>query len=245
MAGTLTAVLTTLYGFYSTVFSPVLNLGPYISLGIFSAGLAAVFSIIYWYFLDIEKQNELKEKINNYQDKMKEARKNGDTEDASDHMQKTMELNQKMMMLNFKPMIATMVFVGLFFPWLGSTYAPSVQLQEQSPSIYTGEFAFANNSAPVTVNNTTEQTGITVNGQEAAVGELVNVHGIDWEITKFREANQGPFSTTSGKIVKLNAEFIKLPFSIPFAGNALNWLGFYIILAMPLTYIFRKILGVN
>jgi len=33
-------------------------------------------------------------------------------------MQETMKHNQKMMMLNFKPMIATMVFVALVFPWL-------------------------------------------------------------------------------------------------------------------------------
>lgn len=245
MAGTLTAFLTTLYGFYSTVFSPVLSLGPYASLAIFSTGLAAVFSIIYWMFLDIEKQNELKEKINEYQEKMKEARKEGDTDDASDHMQKTMELNQKMMFLNFKPMIATMLFVGLFFPWLGSTYAPSIPVTGNATGNYTAELEFGPDAVPINVDNTTGEPQVTVNGQQVNTGETVNAHGTEWELTKIGDSKNGIFSTSSGKIVKLNAEFIELPFSIPFAGKALNWLGFYIILAMPLTYIFRKLLGVN
>ncbi|MFB6144658.1 MAG: EMC3/TMCO1 family protein [Candidatus Nanohaloarchaea archaeon] len=244
MAGTLAAFVTTLYSFYSTVFQPVLALGPYISLGIFSAGLAAAFSIIYWYFLDIEKQNELKEKINKYQDKMKQARKDGKAEDASDHMQKTMELNQKMMLLNFKPMIGTMVFVALFFPWLGATYAPAVPLQNGNAT-YTGEFTFANSSVPVNVDNTTGTPQIKVGGKEVAVGETVKVHGIEWQVTRIGESKSGIFSIHEGKVLKLNAEFIELPFSIPFAGNELNWLGFYIVLAMPLTYIFRKMLGVT
>lgn len=244
MAGTLAAFLTTLYGFYSTVFQPILALGPYVSLGIFSAGLAGVFSIIYWFFLDIEKQKQLKEKISDYQDKMKEARKNGDSEDASDHMQKTMALNQKMMLLNFKPMIATMLFVGLFFPWLGATYAPAVTL-ENGNSTYTGQLIFANQRAPIHVDNTTGEPQVTVDGQEVEVGDTVKIQGTEWEMTKVGEANQGFFSINSGKVAKFNAEFIELPFSIPFAGGALNWLGFYIVLAMPLTYIFRKMLGVT
>lgn len=244
MAGILAAFLTTLYGFYSTVFQPVLALGPYISLGIFSAGLAGVFSIIYWFFLDIEKQKQLKEKISDYQDKMKEARKEGDSDEASDHMQKTMQLNQKMMLLNFKPMVATMVFVGLFFPWLGATYAPAVPL-ENGNSTYTGELEFANQSSTINIDNTTGTPVTTIEGEEVEVGDTISFQGTEWEFTKLGESNQGFFSINSGKVAKFSAEFIELPFSIPFAGKVLNWLGFYIVLAMPLTYVFRKMLGVT
>lgn len=239
-------ILTTLFGFYDTVFQPILSLGPYISLTIFSGMLAGVFSIIYWILLDIEKNKELKEKISNTQEKMKEARKNDDTDKASDHMQKTMELNQKMMMLNFKPMIATMVFVGLIFPWLGATFAPSVELTQIENTTYTGNFTFAGDTNRITVMNETEPI-LQIKGNEVREGEEFEYQGIEWEFKNFGEGGGGyfGFGGSNGTIAKITAVFVPLPFSIPLAGTALNWLGFYILIAMPLTFIFRKALGVQ
>ena len=234
-----------LYGFYNTIFGPILALGPYVALGIFSAALAGIFSIIYWYLLDIEKQKELKEKISEKQEKMKEARKNDKADKASEHMQETMKHNQKMMMLNFKPMIATMLFVVFIFPWLGSTFAPTVQLDAQDNNTFTGEFEYNGQSTPITVINDTEPT-VQLGDQEAQVGGELKAYGVEWDVVKFGEAGGGFFgiSLNEGTIVKLNAKFIELPFGIPLAGTALNWLGFYIIIAMPLTFILRKMLGV-
>lgn len=237
-------LLPILYSFYNTVFQPVLALGPYPSLAFFSTVLAGIFSIIYWWLLDIEKQEEIKEKINNYQDKMKEARKNDKEDEASNHMKKTLELNQKMMMLNFKPMIATMVFVALIFPWLGSTFAPTVELNQQGNQTYVGEFNYAGTNQSVKVQNNSEIT-VKIGDQEAKVGEPIKAHGIEWDIVRFSESNGGWFSSAKGTVIKFNAKFVELPFSIPIAGSALNWLGFYIIIAMPLTFIFRKLLGVS
>jgi uncharacterized membrane protein (DUF106 family) len=239
-------ILTALFGFYDTLFQPVLSLGPYLSLAVFSAMLAGVFSIIYWILLDIEKNKKLKEKISNTQEKMKEARKNDKTDKASEHMQKTMELNQKMMMLNFKPMIATMVFVGLIFPWLGATFAPSVELTQVDNTTYTGNFTFAGETSMITVMNETDPV-LQINGDEVREGEKFDQHGIEWEFKNFGEGGGGyfGFGGTSGITAKITAVFVPLPFSIPLAGNALNWLGFYILIAMPLTFIFRKALGVQ
>lgn len=237
--------LAGLYGFYNTLFNPILALGPYMALGVFSAALAGLFSIIYWFLLDIEKQKEIKEKINKKQEKMKEARKNDEAEKASEHMQETMKHNQKMMMLNFKPMIATMVFVALIFPWLGATFAPSIELTQQANDTFTGDFTYNGKSDQLTVINGTNQT-VEFEGQQTEVGGSINAYGVTWDITKFGESGGGFLgtSTTSGTILSLNARFVELPVSIPLAGSALNWLGFYIIIAMPLTFIFRKMLGV-
>lgn len=234
-----------LYGFYNTIFNPVLALGPYAALGIFSAALAGLFSIIYWYLLDIEKQKELKEKISEKQEKMKEARKNDEAEKASEHMQETMKHNQKMMMLNFKPMIATMVFVALIFPWLGATFAPAIELTQQGEDTYTGNFTYNGKTVQITVVNGTEQK-VEFKDQEAPLKGSIKSYGVEWDIARFGESGGGflGISLNQGTVLKLNARFVELPFSIPLAGNALNWLGFYIIIAMPLTFIFRKMLGV-
>jgi uncharacterized membrane protein (DUF106 family) len=236
--------LTALYGFYNTIFEPVLGLGPYPALAFFSVCLAAVFSIIYWFLLDIEKNKKLKEKINKKQDKMKQARKNENADKASEHMQETMELNQKMMMLNFKPMIATMIFVALIFPWLGSTFAPNVQMQQIDNTTFEGNLTFAGETQRLTVINNTEPT-LEVNDQQIQQGEKFSFQGINWNFKNFGASTGGFLSTGEGYSAKLAAVFVPLPFSIPLAGEALNWLGFYILIAMPLTYIFRKMLGVQ
>lgn len=248
MAGEIAPILTALYSFYNVIFQPLLALGPYVSLGFFSVCLAGLFSLIYWHFLNIERADELKEKMNHHQDKMKEARSNDMTEKASEHMKKSMEVNQELMKENFKPMIGTMVFVALVFPWLGATFAPAVQLEpvqdNQSMQTYKGNFSYANQITEITVQNSSEQTKLIVDNQEALQGESVRIQGFEWAFKGIKEKNPGLFSNKDGTFATFNGKFVNLPFSLPFIGGALNWLGFYILIAMPLTYIFRKVLGV-
>ncbi len=238
-------LLTAMYSFYNTLFQPLLAIGPYASLGFFSAVLAGLFSVIYWYLLDIERADEIKEKLSDRQEKMKEARSNGKSDKASEHMQKTMELNQRLMKLNIKPMIATMVFVALIFPWLGTTFSPAVELTETSENTFQGNLSYAGQTVPLSVDNSTQPATVSVNGEDSHEGDTLNALGIEWEIKRFGQKKGGFLSSGGdGAILKLSAKFVDLPFSIPLAGSALNWLGFYIIIAMPLTYLFRKILGV-
>lgn len=235
-------LLSTLFRFYNTVFEPVLSLGPYIALAFFSAMLAGVFSLIYWRLLDIEKADKIKDKLSDHQEKMKEARKEDKTDEASEHMQKTMQLNQRLMKLNIKPMIATMVFVALIFPWLGSTYSPGIELTETGDNFYEGEFQYAGNNAPVTVDNSSEELEITIDGEDVEINDRIEKFGITWEVRRF--GDKTGFFSGEGTVLGLSAEFIQLPFSLPYIGPALNWLGFYILIAMPLTFTFRKALGV-
>ena len=165
------SLLTGLFSFYDSLFQPLLGLSPHYAVGFFSVALAGTFSLIYWRFLDIERQQELKEKLNKQQEKMKEARENDNADKVSEHMTKSLELNQKFMMLNFKPMIVTMLFVGLFFPWMGSTFSPNIPL-EQGQNSYTGELEYASNTVPVELQNAGNNTTVMmVEGQEVRQGE--------------------------------------------------------------------------
>ncbi|MFT4868493.1 MAG: uncharacterized membrane protein (DUF106 family) [Colwellia polaris] len=239
------SILTTLFGFYDAIFQPLLAQGPYISLGVIAAGLAVIFSLLYWLFLDKEKRDEIKEKLDKQQEKMKEAQKD-ENKDASEHMKKTFELNRKFMMVNFKPSIATMVFVALLFPWLGATYAPAVELQQtgNNTGVFEGNFTYAQQNTPVVVDNTTGNVSIRIDGEEYSEGGAFHQHGIQWRINNFKYQSGG-LTSAEGYRLKVSAEYIQLPFSIPFAGTALNWLGFYIIILMPLSILFRKLLGVQ
>jgi len=240
MLSQIQSILAGLFTFYDAIFQPLLAMGQYYSLAFFSIALAGTFSLIYWRFLDIERQQELKDKLNKQQEKMKEARKNDNTEKVSEHMSKSMELNQKFMMLNFKPMLVTMLFVGLFFPWIGGTFSPNIQL-EDSNGVYTGELEYASNSVPVEVENG-DNPILRVGGQEVETGETFEAHGMTWEFKNAGE-NGGWFSP-DGYSASVAAVFVPLPFDIWYVGSALNWLGFYILMAMPLTFAFRKMLGI-
>lgn len=236
-------ILTTLFGIYDAAFQPLLAQGPYISLAVIAAMLAAAFSLLYWLILDKERRDEIKEKLDKQQKKMKKAQK-ADDKDASEYMKKSFELNRKFMMINFKPSIATMVLVALIFPWLGATYSPAINLQETGNNTFQGNFTYAQQQTPLTVNNATENVTIQIEDQQYAVGDVYKAHGIDWRIADFYY-KEGGFTTTEGYKLKMSAEFIQLPFSIPFAGDEFNWLGFYIIILMPLSILFRKLLGVQ
>ena len=233
-------LLAPLFSFYDSVFQPLLAAGPYVSLGFFSAALAALFAVIYWFLLDVERADEIKDKLNKYQDKMKEARENDKDDEASKHLKKTLQLNQKFMMLNIKPMLATIVFVGLFFPWLGNTYAPNVDMNQTDNSTFTGQLQYAGNTQELKVSN--ESSVLVESGNSTAgIKEDIEVLDVKWQVAGFQRLQD----EDSDAQLKLNAEFVPLPVSLPFVGNALNWLGFYFILIMPLTYVFRKLLGVQ
>ena len=233
-------LLAPLFSFYDGVFQPLLAAGPYVSLGFFSAALAALFAVIYWFLLDVERADEIKDKLNKYQDKMKEARENDKDDEASKHLKKTLQLNQKFMMLNIKPMLATIVFVGLFFPWLGNTYAPNVDMNQTDNSTFTGQLQYAGNTQELKVSN--ESSVLVESGNSTAgIKEDIEVLDVRWQVAGFQSLQD----EDSDARLKLNAEFVPLPVNLPFVGNALNWLGFYFILIMPLTYVFRKLLGVQ
>ncbi|MFB6193194.1 MAG: EMC3/TMCO1 family protein [Candidatus Nanohaloarchaea archaeon] len=229
---------STLFPFLDQLFQPVLAQGPYVSMLFFSACLAGLFSIIYWILLDIEKADEIKEKMNTHQEKMKKAQKENDSETAREHMSKSMKLNQKFMMLNFKPMIGTMIFVAFMFPWLGQTYAPSIVMQPSNnvsdTTLYTGQLEYANKNTRVILQNNT----LEIDNKTAEVGQTIQALGVKWDVKSIESVN-------SQKKVRLDANFATLPVSIPLAGSTVNWLMFYILVTMPLTYSFRKALGIQ
>jgi uncharacterized membrane protein (DUF106 family) len=238
-------ILSALYGFYNVVFQPILSLGPYIALGFFSAGLAALFSAIRWWLLDHEKADKIQDKISEQQEKMKEARENDNQEKASKHTKKVFKHNQRFMMLNMKPMIGTMLFVALIFPWLGASFAPTIELNQTANNTFEGNFTYAGEKTPITVDNSTQPFTITAGESTAKPGEQIKIRGFQWTVKDFRERTPGLLSDKEGPAVGFNGHFIPLPVSLPFVGSALNWLGFYILIAMPLTFIFNKILGIQ
>lgn len=153
------------YNILSMIFSPILALPPAISELILAAIICFVITIFYKKMIDQNRALEIKKQIKDFQEKIKTAQKDKQTEEANRLMTQMLNLSSQQMKLMMKPMIPTMLFVILFFPWLSFVYA--------------------------------------------------------------------------GKQVLL------LPVSLPLFGNDLGWFTWYIIVSIPLTMIFRKIMGVH
>lgn len=223
-----------LFGIYDQLFMPLLSLGPHVSLAFFSVALAALITVIYWLGMDLEKADEIKDKLDEHQEKMQEAQENGG--EVSEHMQEAIRLNTRFMKLNLKPMIGTMAFFILFFPWMNATYAPQIHMNATGNNTFRGQLEWAGSSTPVKVDNTTSEYRVKLGDQSAGYHGYVNAYGVDWQVAGLK--------SDSPATLNLNAALVHLPFSLPLVGKALNWLGFYFIIVMPVGYAMRKAAGI-
>lgn len=224
------AFISQLFGFYNQLLTPILRLEPHLALGVFALTLSAVYSIIQWYIGDHEKISEL-------QDKMEERRRNTGERSEEDNQQNLLSLQRELMFENFKPMAFIMIVGILFLPWIRATYAPNVNLNKTSNSSYVGELEFAGSQTAVHVDST-EATKVSIEDKETALRGELNALGVDWQVISFE-------SSEEGGSLQLNADLIDLPVEIPVVGEAINWLGFYILLSIPFSRLFRKLLGIK
>lgn len=228
------AIISQIFGFYSSFFQPLLALRPpHIALGVFAVILAGLYSLVHWYVGDHEKIASIKENMEEHQSKAKGAE---DEEQAAKHQKKAMSLQQKMMVANFKPILVIMVFSILFFPWMRATYSPTVQLNKTGNHTYRGQMTYAGRRGQVKVIGSSSPV-VQTQGQEAELGEKIEILGVKWQVKNFKQDGQKAR-------LSLNADFLDLPFSLPLVGNAVNWLGFYMLLSLPFSNLFRRLLGI-
>lgn len=232
------AITSQLYASYSSFFQPLLALEPHIALGVFSVTLAGIYSVIHWYVGDHERIASIKQSMEEHQDKASKAKEEGDEEKAAHHQKKSMSLQQNMMMANFKPIIVIMVFSILFFPWMRATYSPTIRMNRTRNHTYTGRISYAGRQDHITVVDP-EKPVVEVKDQKAGIGGSINDLGVKWQVKSFKKDQE------HGKAkLGLNADFLDLPAKLPLVGNAINWLGFYIMLSIPFSNIFRRLLGI-
>lgn len=238
-------ILQPLYSLYSVILSPLLNVGSPIegamlTVACLSLLLSLLFSFMYKLLMDQERAKELKDKMNDYKQEMKEEREKGNQDKANKLMQKSMKLNSKFFKMSIKPMLASMVIVFLILPWMSSQFSANSRLSQQNGE-FVGNFSYCGTTVNIRGTNASQPLEFEDHGQ-AAAGEYITIEKSDWEVMKVKQTKQDEKESLQ---VKLELSFIKLPVGIPLAGKSLGWLGFYIIISLPSTYLFRKLLGVH
>lgn len=226
-----------LFNIIETACAPLIAMGPLYAIAGISTFISFILSISYKLLVNRNKMKYVRTELKELKTKMDAAKKKGKEKELKSLFDKSLKLNNQQLMLNMKPLMASMVLITLFLPWLGHAYGDITAPIENNRGLYTYEktqenFTIAENSNPVITFENSE-LGKVKNGDEIKIGE--RTHNIEIE-------------EKDGKInaVKFTGFRSDLPFTLPiFNKNTVGWLGLYIIISMPTTFIFRKILNVD
>lgn len=109
------------YSALTTLFGPVLGLHPAVGELIIVIFITFIITLFYKFLVDQKKVKELKDAVKEKQKQAKELQKTDP--DASKKMTaEIFGLTNKQMKMTMKPMIVTLLFVILIFPWLKTVF---------------------------------------------------------------------------------------------------------------------------
>ncbi|MBU5575296.1 MAG: EMC3/TMCO1 family protein [Candidatus Aenigmatarchaeota archaeon] len=110
---------------FNFIFSPILELPPIIAETIIVALIIFIITLLSKYLVNQEKVKQIKAEIKSLQEKIKELQKTNPSE-ANKHFYNIIMLNNKLMRLNLKSMVVSLLIFILFFPWLSSVFLENV-----------------------------------------------------------------------------------------------------------------------
>jgi len=111
------------YGALSFIFGPVLALPAAVGELIIAAFITLIITLFYKYLVNQNKVKEIRDKTKELQKKMKETKDKETTNKLTTEM---FSLSNQQMKMTFKPMMITLVFVVLIFPWLGTAFPGTI-----------------------------------------------------------------------------------------------------------------------
>ena len=106
--------------FFDFIFGWLVALNPLFGLIVISLVLTLIITIAYKYLTDQKLMKELKDKLKDYQNQMKENKQ--DHQKVMEIQKQAMDANMKYMIQSFKPTIYTLLPLILIFNWLRTIY---------------------------------------------------------------------------------------------------------------------------
>jgi len=218
---------------------------PYQGIFIWALAISFIISVIYRVFTKPSEIKQLKKDMKFYRDKSKEAQKKKDTKKSNEYMKEMMKLSQKQMKSTMKPMFITMGVVIILLGFMNTSYSGViVGTSRTSDTVSMGYFSYGDfnhslrsekSESGITVTIDTNDNGDFSDDMGYSSEGFVLLDGTNWVALPAEDMN-----STNMEIVT------KLPFTLPVVGwTYLNWLGWYILVTLPGTWLFRKFLGVE
>jgi uncharacterized membrane protein (DUF106 family) len=134
-------IVESYYAALSTIFGPVIVLPPVLGEAVVAAIVTLVITFFYKYMVNQVTLRELKAQMKSLQDKAKELQKTN-PEEANKTISEVLKLSNKQMMMNFKPMLPTLLFVMLFLPWMATVWTGPVALLPFSLPYFGSDFGW-------------------------------------------------------------------------------------------------------
>lgn len=201
-----------------------------IGVFIISVAVSLLISLLYKVLIDEEKASRVKGRMNDLKEKAEEAREEGDQEKAKKHMNKMMKHSSKQMKMQMKPMAVTFILIiPLFWFVFPNLYNPAIVNINQ-----TNTLQYKDVETSISLENV-DPLKVSVNGETYIKGETLKLDSYLMEVSNY-DADKNE--------LKLSRISAKLPFTLPFIGDTLGWIGWYILVAIGFGQIFRKLLGV-
>ena len=220
---------------FDFLFNPLLAIEPMIVVIIFAGMILFIINICQRFLVNQEEAKEIKESVRELSKRMKEEQKQGNTEKANELMKETISKNSKMMSMTMKPMLVSFIIIILLFPWLANTYGDKTAVLEDNK----GELKIDD----VVYNVQRDGNEIIINDESCEHPCVREFDNKQWLIS-YKEAGCFLFFCNPERI-----EFARiiafLPVTLPFFGNDLGWLGWYLIISIPMAIIIRKALKIN
>lgn len=216
------------------IFSPVLALPFSLSIFIITAFLMTITSLIYYFLIDKHEFRRIRERIQELQKKSKELQKENPKK-AEEVMKEILQLTHKQMMINMKPMFATLFVVIIFLPWISSISFVHLNLNESLKGVFRTElFTSVPKEYEVQVKDNTLVIFLNDKKMELSEGTTFELENNFYRVNKI---------DVESKTVELGL-IVKPPFPIPFFSYGFGWLMWYIVCSSLLLYTFRRVLGI-
>ncbi|RLJ03389.1 MAG: hypothetical protein DRP11_00725, partial [Candidatus Aenigmatarchaeota archaeon] len=199
-----------------------------LELFLITTSLSFLIALIYKFTLDQNEIKGMRERMEKLKKKIDRAKKEKKKKEMEKYMSEMMSLSSKQMQMTMKPMMLTFAVVIPFFIFIG-------------PALYGDAVVhFENGSGLLEYNSIKEEVTLSdesfiINGEKFGIGDTLRIGDYIFTLKSYDPET---------KKLALSRTIVNLPFALPFIGDKLGWIGWYILLSVTFTQVFRKLLGV-
>ncbi len=202
-------------------------LNPMVTVFLISLLISFALSMVYKIFTNQKELKGMNEELKEMNSKFKEAQKNKDQKELMKLQGKMLEINSKKMKNTMKPMMISFLIIIPVFVYVFPTLYGDLVVELDDSMEGVMEFGGIEKSLQVS-------------------GEDVLVEGRKIEGTLAMGDSEFALKQLDEdkKVVSFKRIVVELPFSLPIWGSHIGWLGWYILVSIPLTTTIRKLLGI-
>jgi uncharacterized membrane protein (DUF106 family) len=196
---------------------------PYIIILLIGVALMFVINLGYKFLVKQEEAKAIKDKIEELNKQMKAEQKAKNMAKVNELLSDMLKENNRLMKMTIKPMLLSFVIVLVFLPMVNNVYGDRFS----------------------TLNNNTGAIELDQNYNITKSGDTLVVGGQNCELPCQKKiGNENWYIAEEGGRIKFAKIIVFLPVSLPFFGNDMGWLGWYIISAVPIVIILRKLMKI-